>query len=160
MTQLEIRLIGQGAPVPEETAPDTPNAGLHSRLHIGVQRRSEVVDVMPGNVPRVAFRLSVDVISTDDGELDIRGPYVHGPRGDRFLYLSWGAVDQGGAFDMVKRMKIKLGPVDCDLIGRTLQTGAVLQGAFPLTDRAGNPSSGTVRPDLITWTLIPDADRA
>lgn len=155
MTSLEIRLIGEGS-----RGSGTGNGGDSAGLHIGIQHRSEVIDVVPGNAPRAAFALSVDLVSTDNGGRDVRGPYVHGSRGDRFLYLSWGEVDEDGTFGMVKRMKIKLGSIEPDLIERALESGATLQGTLPLVDEAGRPLSGTIRPDLVAWTLVSGDDRA
>lgn len=143
-----MRLIGEGLQGP---GGDGPNG-----LQIGIQRKSEVVDVVPGTAPRATFSLHVDIVANDDA-LDFRGPYVHGPRGDRFLYLSWGEVDQDGTFGMVQRMKIRLGVIDRALIERALEHRATLQGTLPLVDGAGRPLSGSVAPDRITWALVPDA---
>lgn len=150
MTTLNIRLIGHGLRHPGRDDPDG--------LRLGIQRKAEVVDVMPRSASSATFSLSVDVIATDSGELDVRGLYVHGPRGDRFLYLSWGKVDRNGTFGMVQRMKIKLGAIDPALIERALESGATLDGTFSLTNQVGHPLSGTVRPELIEWSVVFDAD--
>ena len=41
---------------------------------------------------------------TDEGAIDFGGPFVHGRKGERFLYLSWGAVDPD--FEMFRRAKL------------------------------------------------------
>jgi len=151
VTTLKIQLVGEGLRDPGEDGARGP----HSGLHIGIQRKAAVVDLVPATAPRVTFSLEVDVVATGD-ELDFRGPYVHGPRGGRFLYLSWGEIDRDGSFGMVQRMKIKFGSIERALVERALASGSTLHGTLPLTDEAGNPSSGTVKPDLITWTVVPD----
>lgn len=148
---LKIRLVGEGLQGPGGDDPDS--------LQVGIQRKAEVVDLVPWTAPTATFSLSAEVIATDSGEPDFRGPYVHGKRGDRFLYLSWGEVDREGSFGMVQRMKIKLGSLDPPLIERALATGATLQGTFPLANQAGNPSSGTVKPEFIAWTVVSGDDR-
>ena len=45
-----------------------------------------------------------------DGLLDVGGPWVHGRPGARFLYLSWGAVDDE-AFAMFRRAKLMFGDI-------------------------------------------------
>lgn len=35
--------------------------------------------------------------------IDIKGPYIQGRPGARFIYLSWGTVDHDGTFTMFRR---------------------------------------------------------
>ena len=51
-----------------------------------------------------------------DGALDFKGPAVHGKRGERFLYLTWGNVASDGSFTMFRRAKLMLNRVEDDLI--------------------------------------------
>jgi hypothetical protein len=39
------------------------------------------------------FTCDVDVKETESGALDYTGAYVHGIKGDRFIYLSFGSLD-------------------------------------------------------------------
>ena len=39
---------------------------------------------------------------------DIKGPNVQGPAGARFIYLSWGVIDEQGGFTMFRRAKLWL----------------------------------------------------
>ena len=147
MTTLNMQLIGQGL------------SDRQSGLHLGMQRGSEVIDPVPAMAGTVSFALTVEVTPISDGvAFDTRGPYVHGRRGDRFLYLSWGEVDRDGAFGMVMRTKIALGAIAGDLIARALESGATLRGTLSLVDAAGKPVSGTVPSGRIAWDLVPSAE--
>ncbi|CAA9547736.1 MAG: hypothetical protein AVDCRST_MAG87-614 [uncultured Thermomicrobiales bacterium] len=147
MTTLTIQLICQGL------------SGRQGGLHLGLQRGSEVIDPVPATAGSVHFALTVEVTPIGDGgAFDARGPYVHGRRGDRFLYLSWGELDRDGAFGMVMRTKIKLEPIEPDLVVRALESGAALRGTLSLVDAAGKPVTGTVPSERIEWAIVPGAE--
>ena len=44
--------------------------------------------------------------------MDFKGPAVHGERGDRFLYLTWGDVDDYAHFRRFRRAKLMLNRID------------------------------------------------
>lgn len=81
---------------------------------------------------------------------DLRGPYLSGPPGARFVYLSWGVVDASGSFEMFRRAKILLDAVPPDVMSAARAAG-VLVGCLGLTDAKGNPLCAAVRPPLIDW---------
>ena len=47
----------------------------------------------------------------EDGSVDLRGPAVHGKKGERFLYLTWGNVRPDGSFVMFRRAKLMVGDI-------------------------------------------------
>ena len=80
-------------------------------------------------------------------DVDITGPYVSGPPGDRFIYLSWGMVDDGG-FEMFRRAKLRLTAVPPEVLAAAVDSG-MLVGRLGLTDEKGNPTCASVRPPAI-----------
>jgi hypothetical protein len=70
---------------------------------------------------------------------DFRGPYISGPPGGRFIYLSWGVVEAPGSFEMFRRAKIMLDAVPQDVLAAAMTSG-VLVGRLGLTDAKGNPT--------------------
>ena len=93
----------------------------------------------------------VSVVSTADG-VDYRGPHVQGKRGDRFIYLSWGTVDDRGTFEMFRRTKLMLAAVPDDVLDAANRPGRALVGALELTAADGSPVCAAVRPPKISWT--------
>jgi hypothetical protein len=73
---------------------------------------------------------------------DFRGPFVHGPRGERFLYLNWTANGVG-----FRRAKIQL-----LTIPQELMTAAVVEGRIGMTDEKGGPRCASVRPPVVVWS--------
>ncbi len=86
---------------------------------------------------------------TADG-FDVKGPYVQGPPGGRFIYLNWGTVDDG-SFTMFRRAKLWLNSVPAEVLAASLD--GVLVGRLGLTDARGNPRCAAVRPPVIEWSV-------
>jgi hypothetical protein len=119
----------------------------HTDVVVGVQRGREVVDLHPADADGVAWAFDVADVRDRAGAADVRGPYVHGRPGVRFLYLSWGGVGADGP-RMFRRAKLMLAP---ELIAAA--AGGSLTGELALTARDGTPLCAAVRPPVIEWTV-------
>ena len=131
-------------------SPDRPD-GYHN-IHVGVQRRSkpgELVGLVPGDARSATWTLDCDAVRAPDG-VDVRGPLVQGPRGGRFIYLSWGTVDDG-VFSLFRRAKVWLDGVPDQTLEAAVEIG-LLVGRLGLTDHKGHPLCAAVRPPLIRWS--------
>jgi hypothetical protein len=127
----------------------------HQHVHVGVQCRAEAVDLVPGDAARADFEFDVDVLPAADGGWDFRGPYVHGKRGERFLYLAWGDRPPGGEFAMFRRAKLHLSCLDAHLVASAAEPGQHLVARLALTDGRGGPRCASVRPPAIDWSAEP-----
>lgn len=83
--------------------------------------------------------------------VDLKGPYIQGPPGGRFIYLSWGTVDDAQEFSMFRRAKLWLDAIASKVIDSASGKG-VLVGQLGLTDRKGDPLCAAVRPPMIQWS--------
>ena len=119
-------------------------------VHVGVQRKAEVVERFPVTAGVAAWEFDVAVREVDD-LLDVGGPFVHGRPGARFLYLSWGNVS-GETFDMFRRAKLMFGDIPTAVLREAYESGGVLVGELGLTDECGDPRCARVRPPDIVWT--------
>jgi hypothetical protein len=121
----------------------------YANIHVGVQRKNlpdELLDLHPGDAARAVWTLDCSVDGTD-----FRGPYIQGPPGGRFIYLSWGTLDDGGHFSMFRRAKLMLSDVPADVLDAAAASGTLV-GGLGLTDAKGQPLCARVRPPQITWT--------
>jgi hypothetical protein len=100
------------------------------------------------DVDAVVWELEATPVSSDVD--DFRGPYISGPPGGRFIYLSWGVVEDPGTFEMFRRAKIMFDGIPREVMQRARVSG-VLTGRLGLTDPQGNPTCAAVRPPLIEW---------
>jgi hypothetical protein len=124
---------------------------LLRNVHVGVQVRSEPVDLVPADATSATWEVSVRVADTE-GTLDFFGPAVHGKRGERFLYLTWGDLGEDGSFAMFRRAKLMLDRVDPQLV-RAAHRGSGLVATVDLTDERQGPRCARVDPPAIRWSV-------
>jgi hypothetical protein len=132
--------------------PSPEHSEGHNGIEVGVQRKNkpgELMGQVRADVEFVTWELKATPVSSDSS--DFRGPYISGPPGDRFIYLSWGIVEEPGSFEMFRRAKIMFDGIPTEIM-TAAQTSGVLTGRLGLTDHKGNPTCAAVRPPLIEWT--------
>jgi hypothetical protein len=86
--------------------------------------------------------------------VDLTGPYIQGRPGSRFIYLSWGTLDQAHAFTMFRRAKLQLDAVPPAILVNAMERN-LLVGRLGLTDTNGSPLCAAVRPPVIDWSAAP-----
>ena len=131
-------------------ATDPPfNAG-HGVL-FGLQAKREVDDPVPAS-RTTEFNIDIEVRTGDSG-IDFAGDHVHGRRGDRFVYLSWGLPDPTQPFVMFARAKIKLDGIPQELLDQCAEQDRRLIADVQATNGQGQPATGTIKPPAIRWTI-------
>lgn len=124
----------------------------YDNVHVGIQRRREVVELVRGDAAtaRWSFEVSLKQVADD---LDFGGPFVHGRRGERFLYLSWGA-GEGDDLAMFRRAKLLFADAGPDVLAAAVGAGG-LRCRVRMTDSCGNPRCARVRPPDAVWSATP-----
>ncbi|MDX3309222.1 DUF5990 family protein [Streptomyces sp. NPDC054884] len=133
----------------------------YGNIHVAVQRRdrpAELLDPQPGDAPSATWTLECATSTTPAG-IEVAGPHVQHRLGRRFVYLSWGTVDEAGVFTMFRRAKLMLDAVPADVLAAAAREG-LLVGRLGLTDAHGGPLCARVEPPRITWTAAPGAPDA
>ncbi len=134
-------------------SPDSPG-GYHN-IHVGIQRRNrrdELLDLVPGDAPSATWTIDCAPTHAPTG-VDLKGPYIQGPPGGRFIYLSWGTVDDAGSFTLFRRAKLWLDAIPSAVVDDAVGLGQLV-GSLGLTDRKGNPLCAAVRPPVIEWSAV------
>ena len=128
---------------------DLPGASYagHPRIAVGLQVRDEPTDVVPGDATSARWETDIRLV-----EGDARGPAVHGRRGDRFVYLTWGDVS-GEGFAMFRRAKLMLDRVDDGVVARAEATSRPLVADVRLTEEKGGPRCARVDPPAVRWSV-------
>ena len=126
---MRVRLVIRGHHLPGRSC------GPFRDVHVGLQVRRDPSALVPGDAEGAEWVVD---IGTDGG--DFRGPAVHGPKGGRFVYLTWGAYT-GGRFTMFRRAKLMLDDLPRDADEVTVEVH--------LTDDAGLPRCARLRPPAI-----------
>jgi len=144
---VQIRIEGRQLPGRDCGAGD--NFPGYANIHVGVQSknpRGDLLGLHRGDAPSATWTLDCSV---DGG--DISGPQIHGRPGDRFVYLSWGAVDDDGHFAMFRRAKLMLAQVPDNVLAAAVTSGTLV-GAVGLSDAQGRPLCARVVPPKIRWS--------
>lgn len=131
----------------------TPGFPGYGNIHVGVQRRDrrdELLNPHPGDAPSAAWELEVTATRGETG-WDLRGPFVQGRPGGRFVYLSWGTVDDAGMFAMFRRAKLWFDGIPAAVLDAAVKDG-MLVARLGLTDSRGHPLCAAVRPPLVEWS--------
>lgn len=143
-----------------DCGPDSDFPG-YENIHVGVQRKDrpdELLGLHPGDAPSASWVLDCTATATADG-IEVTGPYVQNRLGGRFVYLSWGTVDDAGVFTMFRRAKLMFADIDPDVLEAAARSGH-LTGRLGLTDAKGQPLCARVRPPQIVWSATDGAGGA
>ncbi|MEO5678905.1 MAG: DUF5990 family protein [Acidimicrobiales bacterium] len=123
----------------------------YENVHVGVQRRREVVDLVPGDAPAASWSFEITLRLTG-AAWDAAGPHVQGRPGERFVYLSWGTV--GPDFQMFRRAKLAFADCPGEVLA-TAAAGAGLRCRVRMTDACGHPRCARVRHPDAAWSATP-----
>ncbi len=128
-----------------------PGARIKEPVYLGIQCGKDVINQVPADHCQVTFHAEFRVGKKPDGTPNFLGPYAQGRPKDRFFYLSWGVQREPGAFQMFRRLKIRLGHIGWTQIRRSVKTRQPVVVRLRLTDDKGGPLCGTPRARHIRW---------
>jgi hypothetical protein len=153
-----MRIRIEGVEFPGSTCGPSPQRPEgHANIHVGVQRvqrrgkPAELLGVVPGDSPGATWTLDATVTPAPGGGVDLKGPYIQGPPGGRFIYLNWGTVDNPGTFAVFRRAKLRLDTVSAQVLRNAAEQGTLVARVI-LTDSRGGPICASVAPPFIGWS--------
>jgi hypothetical protein len=148
---VKVRIVGTELPGLSCAPADAPDR--YGNVHVAVQRGREPFEPVPGDAAEAVWSFEVTTRPGPEGEagIDIGGPFAQGRKGERFMYLTWGAVDAHG-FHMFRRAKLMLSDIPAAALTCAAAGEGTLVGRIGLTDGKGLPICARVRPPTITWT--------
>jgi hypothetical protein len=120
----------------------TPPRGVDFGLQQGRGSGYETVQTRRSDGEDLTFEFTVEIKAQLNGvQPDFGGPFVQGPRGERFVYLDIGTLAGQADSCWSRRMKIPLSGITWPMIRR----GGVLEARVPGTGRDGGPTCATVK---------------
>ncbi|WP_405718720.1 DUF5990 family protein [Streptomyces sp. NBC_01537] len=129
-------------------------------VHVALQVGKDPVCPVPGDAERAVFTALIRLCRAEGEPPDFAGPAVHGRKGVRFLYLTWGEVSRDGAFTMFRRAKLHLTDIpETDLL-QAATTGATVEAEVSLTGADGTPLCASVHPPRVRWQLAAPAPQS
>jgi hypothetical protein len=101
----------------------------------------------------LAFTFDVGFLLAEDS-LDFRGPFVHGPRGGRFVYICSGELVDPRYTTWRRRAKVPLGGISSALLSDCIaRTSGMLRVCISGKAKDGGPPAATV-PLIDAWTVV------
>ena len=144
---MEIRIEGRDLPGREFSCDGVER----DNVHVAVQVGKEPDDLVRADAADAVWTVDVRTVAVPDG-FDLRGPAIHGRRGERFLYLTWGQVGTDGRFEMFRRAKLMVADIDPDLLRTASEPGAAgLTARVQLRDAKGHPRCARVKAPAVVW---------
>jgi len=139
----------------EITCTQPPVEALAGRgpVYLGLQKDKDLVDAEPLNAKRLVFRPVLEARKEGDGTASFHGPFAHGPRNERFIYLVWAIQERGKPTQVFGRIKLHLNHIGWEDIENAGARKKTLRVTLPLTKAKGKPVLASVRPDAARWSL-------
>ena len=143
-----------GTDLPGRTCGPDMEGEWYEDVRVGLARGTDTIELVAGDAASARWTFPIAIAIDEDGKLDQRGPFVHGPRGERHLGLRWLRKDAEGHDVVFRGAKFRLFEMDARLFEEALAEGRPLVGTLGLTDEQGWPRCATVRPPLIHWSVV------
>jgi hypothetical protein len=132
--------------------PDPAWAG-GGTLHLGIQDDNEVLELTPVNRKRLVFHPVFRVRRHADGSANFLGPFAHGPRSERFIYLNWIVLNDGTAIAAPGRIKLHLSHIPWSSIESVVDAGKPIKVTLALSNASGKPVFASIRANTAQWAL-------
>jgi hypothetical protein len=101
----------------------------------------------------LSLSLTIGVDLAGDA-IDVRGPFVQGPRGERFFYVCCGEIAGQAGSPWRRRIKVPLGAIDADLAQACLDDDKLaLRAVIAGKAKDGGPPAATV-PLIEAWKRV------
>jgi hypothetical protein len=84
-----------------------------------------LLGLTPGDATSAIWTIDCVPVSTAAG-FDLKGPYIQGPPGARFIYLSWGTVDDAKNFELFRRAKLWLDCIPSEVLVSAVDQGLLV----------------------------------
>jgi Family of unknown function (DUF5990) len=122
-------------------------------MHLGIQHDKEIIEAAPADRSRIVFRPAFRVRKHSDGSANFLGPFAHGPRDERFIYLNWVIVRNEVIVEQIGRIKLHLSEIEFKDVKRAVARKQPIKVALELTSEKNKPVFASVRADKAEWEM-------
>jgi Family of unknown function (DUF5990) len=137
----------------EMVCTELPGVGDKS-LHLGIQRDKATTDAAPADSKQIVFRPALRARRNADGSVNFLGSFAHGPKAERFIYLTWATTDGKVPAAMVGRIKLHLNHIPWAAVEKAAGRDRPIRVQPCPHERQRHPVMASVRPDMAKWQLL------
>ncbi len=124
-----------------------PPPGVDFGLQKGKGSNYETIQKQRSKAGHLQFEFAARVNTEKASLVDFLGPFVQGPRGERFVYLDIGSYAGQTNTVWSRRLKIPLAGINGKMINDCLNDPQlIMETKVPGTGRDGGPNCATVKP--------------
>jgi hypothetical protein len=124
-----------------------------SGVHLGIQKDEELFEASPANLKSIVFRPVLRARRNADGSANFLGPFAHGPKTERFIYLVWAVVRGKVAVERFGRIKVHLNHIKWTDVEKAVARKKPFKVTLELTKDNGKLVYASVRPGVAKWEL-------
>ena len=117
---------------------------------LGIQKDEAFFEPSPTNVKRIVFRAGLRARRNADGSPNFLGPFAHGPKNERFIYLVWATVSPAARFG---RIKVHLNHIKWASVEKAGARKKALKVTLELTNEDGKIVYASIRPPVAKGEL-------
>lgn len=133
---------------------EKPLAGVDFGVQKGKGNDYETIQKQRSRGKDLSFEFTVRVKTGPNAAPNFLGHFVHGPTGERFIYIDIGTYAGQTETGWSRRLKIPLRDLSPDMVERVLaDPGSLLETRVAGTGKDGGPTCGTVKP-FAGWKVI------
>lgn len=134
---------------------EQPPAGVDFGVQKGKGNSYETIQTQRSKGKDLSFEFTVRVKTGAKATApNFLGPFVHGPTGERFIYIDIGTCAGQTGTHWSRRLKIPLKGITSDAIDTALADDRLMfEARVAGTGKDGGPTCGTVKP-FAGWKLI------
>ena len=135
---------------------EKPPAGVDFGVQKGKGNDYETIQTQRFQGKDLSFEFTVRVkIDSKASAPNFLGPFVHGPTGERFIYIDIGSCAGQTGTHWSRRLKIPLKGITSEVIEAAVADDRLrLEARVAGTGKDGGPTCGTVKP-FAGWNLTP-----
>jgi len=125
----------------------------HLPLHLGIQEDDDIIETAPADRERIVFRPTLRVRKNADGSANFLGPFAHGPRQERFVYLNWVVIKDKKQAERIGRIKLHLNHIAYADAEKAATRDKTMKVRLQLTSEKAKPVFASIRRDRARWEL-------
>jgi len=126
---------------------EMPPSGVDFALQKGKGSKYETIQKQRSDVGDLRFEFTARMKGDKNSMVDFFGPFVQGPRGERFVYIDIGQCAGQPDTPWSRRLKIPLSGITKEIINtQPAVSTIILETKVPGTGKDGGPNCATVKP--------------
>jgi hypothetical protein len=125
-----------------------PPPGVLFGLQEGSGNKYRTIQLQRSGTYDLTFEFAVTLKTQKEAasDPDFAGPLVHGPKGERFIYIDIGTSAGDLMSEWTRRLKIPLRGITPDTLSTLANADGILQITVPGKAKDGGPNCATVKP--------------